>query len=194
MALVKSVQMPDEVLSIRSIDLVRCLTHVGRGRIHSGWFSLWALSNPGHSILHSFLREGRYSFFIHGIGVLWGSSILYWALRLPNTSPKTVSEAFGCPETLPSPKLLDLVHRMYFYVTRTTSEPLELDPDFTPEEHEEFERLEREHPYVEQHEEKVPVPPRPADARDGKHDVLFLVLFILFAAVFLIVIVFGGGT
>lgn len=58
-ALVKSVQMPDEVLSIRSIDLVRCLTHVGRGRIHSGWFSLWALSNPGHSILHSFLREGR---------------------------------------------------------------------------------------------------------------------------------------
>ena len=60
--------------------------------------------------------------------------------------------------------------------------------------HVEFERLEREHPYVEQHEEKVPVPPRPADARDGKHDVLFLVLFILFAAVFLIVIVFGGGT
>ena len=132
-------------------------------------------------------------FFIHGIGVLWGSSILYWALRLPNTSPKTVSEAFGCPEIFPSPKLLDLVHRMYFYVTRTTSEPLELDPDFTPEEHEEFERLEREHPYVEQHEEKVPVPPRPEDARDGKHDVLFLVLFILFAAVFLIVIVFGVG-
>lgn len=133
-------------------------------------------------------------FFIHGIGVLWGSSILYWALRLPNTSPKTVSEAFGCPEIFPSPNLLDLVHRMYFYVTRTTSEPLELDPDFTPEEHAEFERLEREHPYVEQHEEKVPVPPRPEDARDGKHDVLFLVLFILFAAVFLIVIVFGGGT
>ena len=34
-------------------------------------------------------------FFIHGIGVLWGSPILYWALRLPNTSPKTVSEALG---------------------------------------------------------------------------------------------------
>ncbi|MCZ0859617.1 hypothetical protein O0S10_00060 [Methanocorpusculum sp. MG] len=78
-------------------------------------------------------------------------------------------------------------------MTRNTSEPLELDPDFTAEEHAEFERLEREHPYVEAHEEKIPAPPRPQDARDGNHDVLFLILFILLAAVFLIVILFGGG-
>lgn len=74
-----------------------------------------------------------------------------------------------------------------------TPVPLELDPDFTAEEHAEFERLEREHPYVEQHEEKIPVPPRPQDARDGNHDVLFLLLFILLAAAFLLIILFGGG-
>jgi len=78
-------------------------------------------------------------------------------------------------------------------VTRNIPEPLELDPNFTAEEHAEFERLEREHPYVETHEEKISIPSRPQDARDGKHDVLFLILFILLAAVFLIVILFGGG-
>lgn len=74
-----------------------------------------------------------------------------------------------------------------------TPGPLELDPDFIAEEHAEFERLERKHPYVEQYEEKISVPPRPQDARDGTHDVLFLLLFIILAAVFLLIILFGGG-
>ena len=74
---------------------------------------------------------------------------------------------------------------------RETSGLLELDPDFTAEEHAEFERLEREHPYVGQHEEKISVPPRSQDARDGTHDVLFLLLFIILAAVFLLIILFG---
>lgn len=125
------------------------------------------------------------------------NSILYWVLRLSNTSPETVSELFGCPETFLSPNLLDLRARTYFIVSSRdipeTPGPLELDPDFTAEEHAQFERLEREHPYVEMHEEKIPVPPRPQDARDGTHDVLFLLLFIILAAVFLLIILFGGG-
>ncbi len=74
-----------------------------------------------------------------------------------------------------------------------TSEDLELDPDFTPQEHAEFAKLEQENPYVEHHEEKVRVPLRPEDARDGKHDVLFLLIFIILAALFLYAIIFGGG-
>ena len=74
-----------------------------------------------------------------------------------------------------------------------TQENLELDPDFTPQEHAEFAKLEQENPYVEHHEEKVPVPPLPKDARDGKHDVLFLLIFIILAALFLYAIIFGGG-
>ncbi|WP_338095971.1 hypothetical protein [Methanorbis rubei] len=70
---------------------------------------------------------------------------------------------------------------------------LELDSDFTQEEHAEFEQLEQENPYVEQHEEKVRTPPLPEDARDGKHDILFLLIFIILAAVFLCAVIFGGG-
>ncbi|WP_338094039.1 hypothetical protein [Methanorbis furvi] len=74
-----------------------------------------------------------------------------------------------------------------------TSAGLELDPDFTQEEHAEFEQLELDHPYIEQHEEKVRTPPLPEDARDGKHDILFLLIFIILAAVFLCAVIFGGG-
>ncbi|HJJ99427.1 MAG TPA: hypothetical protein O0X23_04410 [Methanocorpusculum sp.] len=74
-----------------------------------------------------------------------------------------------------------------------TSRPLELDPNPTAKEHAEFERLEREHPNAEVPEKKIPVPPRPQDALEGKHDVQFLLLFIIFAAVFLLILLFGGG-
>ena len=73
-----------------------------------------------------------------------------------------------------------------------TKEEIELDPDFTPEEHKEFTRLEREHPYREVHEEKIAVPELPENARDGKYDTLFLLLFILFMAVFLYLLLTGG--
>lgn len=78
-------------------------------------------------------------------------------------------------------------------VSPDTPEPLELDPDFIAEEHAEFARLEREHPYIEEPEEKARGPKHSGNASDGKHDVLFLILFIFLAAVFLRVILFGGG-
>lgn len=77
-------------------------------------------------------------------------------------------------------------------IPKPIPEEVELDPDFTPEEHAEFAQFERDHPYVEEYEEKVRVPPRPVDASDGKHDVLFLLLFVILAAVFLLVITYRG--
>lgn len=70
-----------------------------------------------------------------------------------------------------------------------TDEEFELDPDFTQKEHEEFEKLERENPYKEVFEEKVRVPTRTVSGEDGRYDSLFLLIFIIIMAVFLVVIV-----
>jgi hypothetical protein len=64
----------------------------------------------------------------------------------------------------------------------------ELDPDFTPEEHAEFERLEKAFPYREEPEDKPVVPGIRENATDGKHDTLFLLIFILLMAVFLLLL------
>ncbi len=73
----------------------------------------------------------------------------------------------------------------------TEKEELVLDPDFTEEEHAEFERLEKEHPYREIEEEKIRVPQRPERITDTKNDLLFLGLFCIAMAIFLIIIVAG---
>ena len=73
-----------------------------------------------------------------------------------------------------------------------TKEEIELDPDFTPEEHEEFTRLERDHPYSDVHDEKIAAPNLPENARDWKYDTLFLILFILLMALFLYLLLTGG--
>lgn len=77
-------------------------------------------------------------------------------------------------------------------IPKSPPREVELDPDFTPEEHAEFAQFERDHPYVEEYEEKVRVPPRPVNVSDGKHDVLFLLLFVVLAAIFLLVITYWG--
>ena len=69
-------------------------------------------------------------------------------------------------------------------------EELVLDPDFTEEEHEEFERLERENPYREIEEEKIRVPNRPEKVTDTRNDKLFLAIFCIVMVVFLVIIVF----
>ena len=69
-------------------------------------------------------------------------------------------------------------------------EELILDPDFTEEEHAEFERLEKEHPYREIEEEKIRVPVRPEKINDTKNDRVFLVVFCIIMAVFLGIVVF----
>ena len=68
-------------------------------------------------------------------------------------------------------------------------EELILDPDFTEEEHAEFERLEKEHPYREIEEEKIRVPVRPEKINDTKNDRVFLVVFCIIMAVFLGIVV-----
>ncbi len=65
---------------------------------------------------------------------------------------------------------------------------LEPDPDFTEEERAEFERLEREHPYKEIEEEIIRVPLQEKPAADTKHDLLYLLIFIIVMAVFLLII------
>lgn len=72
----------------------------------------------------------------------------------------------------------------------TEKEELVLDPDFTEEEHAEFERLEKENPYKEIEEEKIRVPKRPERINDTGNDRLFLLIFCLVMAVFLVVVVF----
>lgn len=69
-------------------------------------------------------------------------------------------------------------------------EELILDPDFTEEEHAEFERLEKEHPYREIEEEKIRVPVRPEKINDTKNDRVFLAVFCIIMAVFLGIVVF----
>lgn len=72
------------------------------------------------------------------------------------------------------------------------SDDIEYDPDFTDEEHEEFERFEAEHPYAEQPEEKIRVPKREERITDTKNDRLFLILFSIAMIVFLIIILMSG--
>ncbi len=67
-------------------------------------------------------------------------------------------------------------------------EKLEPDPDFTEEERAEFERLEKEHPYKEIPEEVIRVPVQNKTASDTKHDLLYLLIFIILMAVFLVII------
>lgn len=71
----------------------------------------------------------------------------------------------------------------------TEKEELVLDPDFTEEEHAEFERLEKEHPYREVEEEKIRVPKRPERISDTRNDRLFLAVFCIVMAVFLGIVV-----
>ena len=68
-------------------------------------------------------------------------------------------------------------------------EELILDSDFTEEEHAEFERLEKEHPYREIEEEKIRVPVRPEKINDTKNDRVFLAVFCIIMAVFLGIVV-----
>ena len=72
----------------------------------------------------------------------------------------------------------------------TEKEELVLDLDFTEEEHAEFERLEKENPYKEIEEEKIRVPKRPERINDTGNDRLFLLIFCLVMAVFLVIVVF----
>ena len=72
----------------------------------------------------------------------------------------------------------------------TEKEELVLDPDFTEEEHAEFERLEKENPYKEIEEEKIRVPKRPERINDTGNDRFFLLIFCLVMAVFLVIVVF----
>ena len=65
------------------------------------------------------------------------------------------------------------------------NEKLEPEPDFTEEERAEFERLEQEHPYKEIPEEIIRVPVQEKPAADTKHDLLYLLIFIIVMAVFL---------
>ncbi|HJJ38282.1 MAG TPA: hypothetical protein O0X47_07040 [Methanocorpusculum sp.] len=68
------------------------------------------------------------------------------------------------------------------------NEKLEPEPDFTEEERAEFERLERDHPYKEIEEEIIRVPVQQKAAADTKHDLLYLLIFIIVMAVFLVII------
>ena len=72
----------------------------------------------------------------------------------------------------------------------TEKEELVLDPDFTEEEHAEFERLEKENPYKEIEGEKIRVPERLERINDTGNDRLFLLIFCLVMAVFLVIVVF----
>ncbi|WP_048062055.1 hypothetical protein [Methanocorpusculum labreanum] len=68
------------------------------------------------------------------------------------------------------------------------NQKLEPDPDFTEEERAEFERLEKDHPYKEIQEEVIRVPAQNKPAADTKHDLLYLLIFIILMAVFLVII------
>jgi len=61
----------------------------------------------------------------------------------------------------------------------------EPDPDFTEEEHAEFEKLERENPYKEVPDEIIRIPVKEKEAADTKNDLLYLLIFIILMAVFL---------
>jgi hypothetical protein len=68
------------------------------------------------------------------------------------------------------------------------NEKLEPEPDFTEEERAEFEQFEQEHPYKEIPEEIIRVPVQEKPAADTKHDLLYLLIFIIVMAVFLVII------
>ncbi len=68
----------------------------------------------------------------------------------------------------------------------------ESDPDFTEEEHAEFEELERENPYKEVPEEIIRVPVKEKEAADTKNDLLYLLIFIILMAIFLGIILISG--
>ena len=59
------------------------------------------------------------------------------------------------------------------------------DPDFSAEEHAEFEKLEKENPYVEIKEETIRVPKRPERITATRNDPLILGIIIALAALFL---------
>jgi len=66
---------------------------------------------------------------------------------------------------------------------------LELDSDFTPEEHKEFEKLERENPYKEITEETIRVPKRKEHITETRHDLLYLGIFCIIVAIFLVILI-----
>ena len=68
----------------------------------------------------------------------------------------------------------------------------ELDADFTPEEHAEFEKLEAENPYREIPEEPIRIPERKGEGTATKNDLLYLLIFIILMALFLVIILFSG--
>ena len=59
------------------------------------------------------------------------------------------------------------------------------DPDFSEKEHAEFEKLEKENPYVEIKEETIRVPKRPEKITITKNDPLVLGIIIVAAVLFL---------
>lgn len=59
------------------------------------------------------------------------------------------------------------------------------DPDFSEKEHAEFEKLEKENPYVEIKEETIRVPKRPECITATKNDPLVLGIICIAAALFL---------
>ncbi|MCQ2376472.1 MAG: hypothetical protein MJ006_00520 [Methanocorpusculum sp.] len=59
------------------------------------------------------------------------------------------------------------------------------DPDFSEKEHAEFEKLEKENPYVEIKEETIRVPKRPERITATRNDPLILGIIIALAALFL---------
>ena len=75
-----------------------------------------------------------------------------------------------------------------------TPEPVPVpDPDFTPEEHAEFAKLEAEHPYQEIKEETIRIPKRPERITDTRNDTLFLIVFCAaIAAVLAVILIFAA--
>lgn len=71
-----------------------------------------------------------------------------------------------------------------------SDDSLILDPDFTEEEHAEFEQLEKENPYREVEEEKIRVPKRPDGVTANENNWLFPALFCIAMAIFLLIVIF----
>jgi len=70
------------------------------------------------------------------------------------------------------------------------SSDIVLDPDFTEEEHKEFEKLEKENPYKEIEEETIRIPKRKEHITETRHDLLYLGIFCIILAVFLVILIF----
>jgi len=71
----------------------------------------------------------------------------------------------------------------------TTNPEVTLDPDFTANEHKEFEKLENEQPYREIKEETIRIPQRPEKINDTRNDVRFLVIFCIIITIILGIII-----